>query len=152
MIGKKRKCGDGPLGIWTFDQLLGLRLAAIFLASEMCSAISRPTGESLLIRLGAWNSLIIKPSSAKNLSILQQCSWVMPTRLAIWLFCNGPCSSNAIKIFCSTVRSMPYQNWIVILELINNVWTLNQKRNGKLRLLGSRHYFLVFFSSLLDNR
>ena len=79
-------------------------LAAIFLASDMCSAVWRPGCESLLSRLGAWNLLVIEPSSVRNLSILQQCSWVMPTRLAIWLFCKGFCSRSAIRIFCSEIR------------------------------------------------
>jgi len=91
-------------------------------------AISTPLSVSLLILRGAINSLSIKPFACSAFIIsLHHCS-VMPTCLAIWLFCSGPRSSNVIRIFCLTVRNILVHDKFAYLKMINSSETFKFKK------------------------
>jgi len=88
--------------------ILGLRQESshFSLISLSRFATSIPVFVSLFILLGVIIWLSIKPSACKALIVsLHHCS-VIPTHLAMSLFCNGPFSSRIIRIFCLTVRNM----------------------------------------------
>ena len=99
---------DLDVGVATFTAILCQCICAsvFWLISFNCLAILTPFLVSLLIFLGGISSVSMRPLLCRALSIwLHHCS-VMPTCLAMSLFCDGPLSKRVIKIFCLTVRSM----------------------------------------------
>jgi hypothetical protein len=80
----------------------GLEVDNVFVNFFQMLSHCNPSICKLIYSRGITNSLSIKPSAYNVLIIsLHHCS-VMPTLLAISLFCNAPFSSSVTRIFCST--------------------------------------------------